>query len=76
MMNIENIFGHYLFAKVFHKIGPNGYPFCGQNSSELFCKTCSINADYKDICKKCFKMLSKKEQEELVHYFCVRRLKQ
>ena len=27
------------------------------------------------ICKKCLKMLSKKEQEELVHYFCVKKLK-
>lgn len=75
-MDIENIFGHYLFDKVFHKIGPNDYPFCGQSSKEGFCRSCSNDVDYKDICKNCWKMLSKKEKEKLVHYFCVKKLKE
>ena len=81
----KHTFGHVLKRSIWHIVGtpknsgsitsPTETSKC--NSNLFVCSFCSDQKymQFSGICKKCFKMLSKKEQEELVHYFCVKRLK-
>ena len=78
-MITKNIFGHVLRHKIYHIIRNKKETLilakCNYNL--FLCNIClDINyMQFNKICKKCFKMISKKEQEELVHYFCVKKLK-
>jgi len=78
-MITENIFGHVLRHKILHVIiNKKETSIRAKCNSNLFlCNIClDINyMQFSSICKRCWKMLSKKEQEELVHYFCVKKLK-
>jgi len=77
--DIKLKFGHYYNSEtelnyIFHL--KNNESNC--NDSLYLCnkKGCfKRHFNFKKICKKCWEMLSKKEQEELIHYFCVKKLK-
>lgn len=81
-MDIKNIFGHEVgYADIALSLRPWHIPMNKSSISTAYCNNkdiccCELIFTFNQICKKCWKILSKKEQEELVHYFCVKRLKE